>query len=74
MIRMFQNNELLPDPCNGGLSCVFPFKFRGVTYDECTDAEFDQRMWCSTETDANGDHIEGQWTLCENCTSGKNQS
>ena len=63
---------LLPDPCNGGSLCVFPFTFKGAIHKKCTDAESDQ-MWCSTGTDANGDYIEGQWALCENCTSGKHQ-
>ena len=58
---------LLPDPCNGGMACVFPFTYMNVTYNNCTDAEFDQ-MWCSIATDANGTHIEGQWMLCGNCT------
>merc|ERR1711974_111275 len=50
---------------NSGVNCVFPFTFRGVTYDGCTTVADDQ-LWCSTLTDSDGVHIGGQgnWGYC----------
>jgi len=50
---------------NSGANCVFPFTFRGVTYDGCTTVADDQ-LWCSTLTDSDGVHIGGQgnWGYC----------
>ena len=56
-----------------GESCVFPFRFRGVLYNECTfegNAPEDTEPWCSTLTDSNDDHVSGQgkWGFCaSNC-------
>jgi len=43
--------------------CVFPFTYKGTTYDKCTNFEWDG-FWCSTETSSNGDYVEGQWGQC----------
>lgn len=45
-----------------GLRCVFPFKYRGITYDGCTKANH-PRLWCATKTDPSGNYI-GQWGDC----------
>ena len=51
--------------------CHFPFKFKGVTYNECTLAESSQR-WCSTQVDAAGNYIGGKWKNCdEKCVDHK---
>ena len=61
-----------PDP---GKACVFPFNFNGVTYNACTldgNTAGQTEPWCSTLTDANGDHIgsQGNWGFCSsNCAS-----
>ena len=53
---------------NGGpssnVSCIFPFKFNGVTYNEC--ALDSDGYWCSTKVDSSGVHIGGQgnWGIC----------
>jgi len=47
--------------------CVFPFSFRGRTYNGCTTSgDPELRLWCSTRTDSNGVHISGQgeWGHC----------
>merc|ERR1711990_366042 len=43
--------------------CVFPFSFRGRTYNGCTTISL-KKLWCSTRTDSNGKHIRGQWGYC----------
>jgi len=53
-----------------GQSCVFPFKFQGVTYNGCADWEYGGentgKTWCSTSTDLSGEHRDGggHWALC----------
>ena len=49
-----------------GRTCVFPFRFRGETYTDCTtQADPDGRYWCSTSTDARGKHVMGKWGYCD---------
>merc|ERR1711990_845073 len=43
--------------------CVFPFSFRGRTYNGCTTISL-KKLWCSTRTDSNGKHIRGHWGYC----------
>ena len=47
---------------NNGKKCVFPFKWKNLTHNECTvhgSPEPDKR-WCSTKVDEDGVHIAGQ--------------
>ena len=50
--------------------CVFPFKYRGKTYNHCTNEGFyDGLFWCSTLTNIETkEHMEGAgfWGFCEN--------
>ena len=40
--------------------CVFPFRYNGVSYSQCTLVEAeDNKPWCSTLVDSNGDHVSG---------------
>jgi len=63
---------LKPGSCltvDGGrvnVGCVFPFSFKGRTYNGCTtDDDPENRLWCSTRTDSNGVHISGrEWGHC----------
>merc|ERR1711922_97484 len=46
-------------------SCVFPFTYNGVTHYECAYWPWGGRRqqgthWCSTKTDRNGNHVNGQ--------------
>lgn len=57
------------DSRNPGAKCVFPFKFKGKTYNGCPpDLANPGRGWCSTQTDSNGNHVSGQgnYGFCEN--------
>ena len=54
-----------------GANCVFPFTYEGVVYTECTTVG-DDKPWCSTLTDQNGNHVgdQGKWGYCaSNCTT-----
>ncbi len=49
--------------------CIFPFKFNGVVYFECTwDLAHltEHKAWCSTFVDDSGHHVGGQnkWGNC----------
>ena len=49
--------------------CVFPFKFDGITYNECIykgNKANETEPWCSTKTNSNGNHVSGQgnWGFC----------
>lgn len=48
-----------------GELCVFPFKYKGKTYEECITEE-KNRPWCATTENYQGD---GKWGFCGN---GKN--
>ena len=41
--------------------CVFPFIYGGITYNQCTYADWDQ-AWCATEVDAYGNYLG--WNNC----------
>ena len=49
--------------------CVFPFRFKGVTYKTCT-FEQSSTPWCSTGVDKYGNHISNKG-LYGNCDSRK---
>merc|ERR1711971_541700 len=51
-----------------GAQCVFPFKFGGVTYTSCTTAGGFSQPWCSTRTDAYGNHMKGNYGDCNTST------
>ena len=53
----------------GGSPCVFPWKYKGKTYNSCTmDWETDQRPWCATKVDENGAVFSTNYGYCgANC-------
>merc|ERR1719234_1338675 len=50
-----------------GSTCIFPFNFDGVSYSGCATTDEDPRPWCSTQTDANNNHVSGvgAWGYCD---------
>ena len=42
-----------------GRLCVFPFSYKGVTYNHCTDVDNDRRLWCAYTP-----YYNGQWGTC----------
>ncbi|XP_078357874.1 epididymal sperm-binding protein 1-like isoform X2 [Oculina patagonica] len=49
-----------------GRCCVFPFVYRGVSYDRCTWIN-NNKLWCSLDA-----VYAGQWANCGKCPPGKN--
>ena len=60
-----------PDSLDNFQPCVFPFIYKGVTYNECPQHSINKdRAWCPTELSNNGIFEEGSeyWGFCnENC-------
>ena len=52
---------------SGKKSCIFPFKYYGVTFKSCTLSwsERETEAWCSTEVDGSGENISGREGFCE---------
>jgi len=49
-----------------GNDCIFPFKFKGKSYNKCTTAGSDNGApWCATEVDESGEVIRNKWEDCE---------
>ena len=51
------------------IPCIFPFRFNGVDYNECTwDHSFltGHKAWCSTLVNETGHHVggQGEWGNC----------
>ena len=42
---------------HGGDPCVFPFRYKGETYYQCTDVD-DYDYWCSTCVDIDGHFLQ----------------
>merc|ERR1719261_1892125 len=48
------------------LPCIFPFTFRNTVHNDCTrDHDPERRLWCSTQTDGEGKHVQGGWRYCK---------
>lgn len=45
--------------CNNS-ACVFPFTYRGVEYNSCTNADYGSKYWCAI-----GSSSEFSWVECE---------
>merc|ERR1712098_992929 len=48
---------------SGSRPCVFPFKYNGVVYNECTDIQWNNK-WCATATNWRDEYI-GAWGDCQ---------
>merc|ERR1712243_419976 len=44
-------------------SCVFPFRYNGIVYSECTSVD-QSAAWCATEVDARGNFISNKYGFC----------
>ena len=69
----FLDNKLVDCSTTDGKKCVFPFKYKDVTYNGCTKIKNKNVLWCSTKTDEQGNYITGgNWGNCsETCQKGK---
>merc|ERR1711936_563242 len=56
----------IPNSCNtqSGSSCVFPFKYKGVEYTQCSYVE-SPVPWCATMTASQGTVVTGRWGDCQ---------
>jgi len=72
-LQMTMNRLVLPGlnldsgRCNTvlGQRCVFPFKYKGKTYDSCTDVGTSVHMyWCATKVGLDDSYIDGEWGAC----------
>jgi len=53
--------------------CVFPFTYKGETYNKCTNTGSDNgASWCATEVDEDGEVIRNTWEDCEDGCPGTN--
>jgi len=49
-----------------GRRCVFPFKYRGKTYNSCTnDGTTNGQPWCAYEIQRDGNAVPGKWEDCD---------
>jgi len=49
-----------------GKDCIFPFKYKGTTYNKCTKAGSENgQPWCATRVDADGTVVRNFWEDCE---------
>ena len=65
----WQNNGIFQtdQQCNttSGHPCVIPFNMDGVLYNGCTNfSDPDGLFWCSTRTNNEGFHVQGNWGYC----------
>ena len=68
---MAQNTCSLKPPSNNISKCIFPFKYLGKTYSECTFDD-DTEPWCATALDMFGNMVEGSKGQCgEDCGIGQ---
>jgi len=53
-----------------GKQCIFPFIYKGQTYEGCTKAGGAPKVWCATKTTADGHFITHKWDYCEDSNRG----
>ncbi|ELK09957.1 Cation-independent mannose-6-phosphate receptor [Pteropus alecto] len=70
VILSYANGDLCPPETEYGEPCVFPFTFRGKSYEECV-VESRARLWCATTADYDRDH---EWGFCRHSNSHRTSS
>ena len=54
-----------PDP---NKACIFPFKYQGKEFTDCTTTNNNDIFWCATEVNSKGEYKSGKWGVCpEEC-------
>ena len=54
-----------------GKDCIFPFNYKGETYNSCTKAESSNgAAWCATEVDTTGEVVNNKWQDCDSLCPG----
>ena len=58
--------------CPPSPNCVFPFKYQGKTFSQCTTYQSPYgKPWCATKVDRQGNVIWDQWEDCNECSISK---
>ncbi|XP_052442128.1 cation-independent mannose-6-phosphate receptor [Carassius gibelio] len=72
VIMQYSGGDTCPQVTDKNEVCVFPFKYNGESYNECTTAGMtDGRKWCATTSD----YVKDQkWGFCSSAPRGKRQS
>ncbi|KAM9656105.1 cation-independent mannose-6-phosphate receptor isoform 1-T1 [Morphnus guianensis] len=65
VILQYTGGDRCPPVTEKGELCVFPFKYKGKTYEECITEE-KNRPWCATTENYQGDR---KWGFCGNATA-----
>uniref|UniRef100_A0A5F9C0Z7 Cation-independent mannose-6-phosphate receptor n=1 Tax=Oryctolagus cuniculus TaxID=9986 RepID=A0A5F9C0Z7_RABIT len=65
VILSYMNGDPCPPETDEGDPCVFPFTFKGKSYEECV-VENRAKLWCSTTSDYDRDH---EWGFCRQSNS-----
>uniref|UniRef100_A0A8B9QJA1 Insulin like growth factor 2 receptor n=1 Tax=Apteryx owenii TaxID=8824 RepID=A0A8B9QJA1_APTOW len=65
VILQYTGGDWCPPVTEKGELCVFPFKYKGKSYEECITEE-KNRPWCATTENYQGD---GKWGFCLNYES-----
>ncbi len=53
-----------------GSPCSFPFRYKGRLYDTCVKLDGADEPWCSTSTDSDWNHVEGDGSNWGECNPG----
>merc|ERR1712008_474609 len=53
-----------------GTACIFPFRHLGITYTSCATTSDMADTWCSTATQEDGTHIQGNEGVCQTTCPG----
>ena len=75
--KLIKNTIHLIEPCETtiieesygtsiqGDQCIFPFTYKGITYDSCVKTDDAECEWCPVKLDASGVYIApGEWGCC----------
>ncbi|XP_065487218.1 cation-independent mannose-6-phosphate receptor [Caloenas nicobarica] len=65
VILQYTGGDRCPPVTEKGELCVFPFTYKGKSYEECITEE-KNRLWCATTENYQGD---GKWGFCSNATA-----
>ncbi|XP_016329709.1 cation-independent mannose-6-phosphate receptor-like [Sinocyclocheilus anshuiensis] len=72
VIMQYSGGDTCPQVTDKNEVCIFPFKFLGKFYSECTtQGRTDGRKWCATTSDYDKDQ---KWGFCSGAPRGKRQS
>jgi hypothetical protein len=65
--KLSPNCTVIEERDKVAMPCIFPFKFRGKVFFDCTnETDPDGKSWCSTKLDDSGTHVGkgGYWGYC----------